>query len=395
MISVAVVSPDEALNAPWDDLRPFARNALLHPAALKAASDAMLAVIYVMLAWDMGVEPAKLVGFWAVQSKHLLFLPFLEALPFNYAMLSTPILHPDYADDVMPAFFAAIAQRRGLSDTVYFRELDAAGREYSAVERALRDHPKAIVRTDQRPIANRETGIKRSGSTRKKLRQDWNRLSTLGKVEVTNEREPQAVRDALEIFLRMEAESWKGAEGTALLSRPNDARFARSVISELATRGEASVAILKLDGRPIATQVIIYCGKIAYTWKTSFDEMMGKYSPGTLLVDRISMDLIDSGEVDFIDSCARGDGFMGQLLAGRKPMVDMVVSATPRRSLGYRVVSTYFRLREALKAWRNRPRHKPSAVAENPAPAPNPPASASPPRRPAGVSQGPTTGRAA
>ena len=34
----------------------------------------------------------------------------LEALPFNYAVLSTPVLHPDHAEEVMPAFLAAIAR---------------------------------------------------------------------------------------------------------------------------------------------------------------------------------------------------------------------------------------------------------------------------------------------
>ncbi len=358
MISVAVVTPDEALKAPWDDLKPFAHNAFLHPTAIKAASDTMLAMIYVLLAWDMSVEPAKLVGFWAVQSKHLLLWQFLEALPFNYAFLSTPVLHPDYADDVMPAFLAAMARDKSLPDTLYFRDLDASGREHSAIQHALAGHPRAEVRTDQRPIAGRESGIKRTGSTRKKLRQDWNRLAATGTVEVVNEREPERVRQALEVFLRMEAASWKGSGGTALLNDPGDAAFARRVISEFAERGDASVALLKLDGKPIATQVIVYCNKTAYTWKTSFDLEMGKFSPGSLLVDKISTDLLDSGAVELVDSCARGDGFMGQLFSGRKPMVDMVVSITPKASLGYRVVSTWFQNRERLKAWRDRGRRR-------------------------------------
>jgi hypothetical protein len=359
MISVAILNPDEALDVPWDDLKPFAHNAFLHPIALKGASDAMLATIYVLVAWETSVEPARLVGLWAVQSKNLLFWPYLEALPFIYAFESTPVLNPDYADDVMPAFLAAIAGHRSLSDALYFRDLDAAGREYSAIERALAGHPKAPVRTDQRPIASREGGIKRSGSARKKkLRQNWNRLAAIGSVEVVNDREPDAVRQALEVFLEMEAASWKGSGGTAMLNRPGDAAFARQVIGAFADRGEASVAMLKLDGRPIATLVIVYCGKIARTWKTSFDPALGKHSPGALLADRICTDLIDSGEVDLVDSCARQDGLMGQLFAASKPMVDMVVSVTLKASLGYRVVSGYFRLREALKAWRDRARRK-------------------------------------
>ena len=39
-----------------------------------------------------------------------------------------------------------------------------------------------------RPFVTPVFGVKRSGSTRKKLRQDWNRLSALGTVDVVNDR---------------------------------------------------------------------------------------------------------------------------------------------------------------------------------------------------------------
>ena len=36
-----------------------------------------------------------------------------------------------------------------------------------------------VLSEGARPFVTREFGVKRSGSTRKKLRQDWNRLSAL------------------------------------------------------------------------------------------------------------------------------------------------------------------------------------------------------------------------
>ena len=114
MISVTVARPDAALDAHWEALRPFAHNAFMDPAALRAAGNAMFAVIYVLLAWEVGAEPAKLVGMWALQAKQLFLWPFLDGLPFNYAFLSTPVLHPDYAEDTMPALLAAVAANRKL-----------------------------------------------------------------------------------------------------------------------------------------------------------------------------------------------------------------------------------------------------------------------------------------
>src|SRR5690606_36926346 len=99
----------------------------------------------------------------------------------------------------------------------------------------------------------------------KKLRQDWNRLAREGTVEVTNPRDPAAARSGLETFLRLEAASWKGGEGTALLSRPADAAFARAMIAGLADEGHASVALLTLGEQPVAAQVLLYSGDVAYT----------------------------------------------------------------------------------------------------------------------------------
>lgn len=388
MISVAVIRPDEALKLPFGQLAPFAHNVFMNPVALKAASDTLLAAIYILVAWDMSAEPARLVGFWALQAKQLMLWPLLETLPFNYAFLSTPVLHPDHADDVMPAFLAAIARDRRLPKTLLMRELDGSGRAYSALEPLLAAHPSVTLRRSERPIATREIGIKRSGSTRKKLRQDWNRLSAEGEVAVRNVRDPAEIGAALEAFLDLEARSWKGGGGTALLSHGRDAAFARRLIADLSARGEASVALLTLDGRPIATQVLLYCGRFAYTWKTSFDAEFARFSPGMLLVDRIVTELIDGDGVDLVDSCALSGGFMGQLLAGRKLMRDLVLSARHKRSPAFVMISRYFQLRERVKNWRDRPRQAAGAAAAKP-PVSSDPAS------PAAPSRGSTADRAA
>ena len=96
------------------------------------------------------------------------------------------------------------------------------------------------------------------------------------------------MREAFETYLAMEAESWKGARGTALLCDEEDATFVRRLIGDLAAQGNASVALLRVDGRPIAAQVLLYCGTTAYTWKTAFDSEFGKYSPGALLIEKMT-----------------------------------------------------------------------------------------------------------
>ena len=198
---------------------------------------------------------------------------FLSAPPYNYAFLSNPVVDPDFVDDVIPAFFDAIERQRSLPNVIRLRYLDGNSDSYSAILKALaaRGGQTLKLAERERPYACTELGLKRSGSTRKKLRQDWNRLCALGAVDIVNDRTPQAVRDAFETYLAMEAESWKGARGTALLCDEEDATFVRRLIGDLAAQGNASVALLRVDGRPIAAQVLLYCGTTAYTWKTAFD----------------------------------------------------------------------------------------------------------------------------
>ena len=147
-----------------------------------------------------------------------------------------------------------------------------------------------------RPFVTREFGVKRSGSTRKKLRQDWNRLSALGTVDVVNDRTLAGAQQAFETFLALEKASWKGARGTALLSDSQDAAFVRRLFQSLAARQNASVALLRVNGEAIAAQVLMYCGTTAYTWKTAFSAKYAKYSPGALLIDKITDELFAGPE---------------------------------------------------------------------------------------------------
>jgi hypothetical protein len=375
MISVTIDSPSLDVIPQWDDLvRRASSNVFMNPAALKAAHDTGFARIFMMLAWEQGAEPRRLVGVWALQlRKAAPFLPaVLEALPYNYAFLSSPVVDPGFADEVIPAFFVAIENSAELPNVVSLKSFDAESPSHASMLKALslRGIEPLMLSETARPFVTRAFGIKRSGSTRKKLRQDWNRVSSLGAVDVLNDRSPAGVEQAFETFLAMEQASWKGEQGTALLSDPHDAAFVRRLLRDLAARGDASVALLRVDGEAIAAQVLMYCGSTAYTWKIAFDAKFGKYSPGTLLVDRITEELFAGPDIEAINSCAAEDSFMGQLWAGRRDMVDMLIDIGPGKSLGYRIEAGrllgYQRLRQLRNRLRQRlspPRAKPALTA--------------------------------
>lgn len=366
MISVTIDSPNLDLGTQWDDLALRASpNVFMNPAALKAANDTQFARIGMMLAWHEGAGTRRLVGVWALQRRKVVpcWPEVLEALPYNYAFLSNPVVDPAHVDEVMPALLAAVEAHPRLPKTMNLMQFDAEAPSHKAMTDALaaRGIAPLVLTSSARPFVTADFGVKRSGSTRKKLRQDWNRLSALGSIEVVNDRSPAAVRAAFETFLTMEKASWKGARGTALLSHGHDAVFARTLVHNLATVQCASVALLQVNGEAVAAQVLMYCGTTAYTWKTAFDAQFGKYSPGALLVDKVTDQLLGASDIQAINSCAAEDSFMAQLWAGRRPMLDMLIDVRAAHSLGYRMEAGRQLGYQLLRRWRNRMRQRRSA----------------------------------
>ncbi|MCA6109823.1 GNAT family N-acetyltransferase [Bradyrhizobium cenepequi] len=369
MITVTIDSPRLDIAPQWDELvRRASSNAFMNPAALATAVATDFAKLRVLLAWELGASQRRLVGIWALQVRQVvpLWPKVSEALPYNYAFLSSPVVDPAFSDQVLPAFLAAIEQDPLLSDVLSLTSFDAECPSYAAMSKwlAARGIEPLIVATSSRPFVTKEFGVKRSGSTRKKLRQDWNRLSALGVVDVVNDRSPGAVRQAFETFLAMEKASWKGERGTAVLSDARDADFTRQLVQNLADREACSVALLQVNGDVAAAQVLMYCGSTAYTWKTAYNAQFARYSPGHLLVDKVTDQLFAQPEIEAINSCAAEDSFMAQLWAGRRTMLDLLFDVRGTKSLGYRMEAGRLLGYHLLRRLRHRFRqHRPASAA--------------------------------
>lgn len=367
MISVDIGAPDPAMADAFEALAARAApNVFMHPAALGAVAATGFARVHVLQAWTHdgtahGGDARTLVGFWVLRERRVFpFLPFspriLAGPPYEYAFVSSPVVDPDHANDVMPAMLEAIAQHPTLPKVIKLKLLDgdaAAHRPMLAALQARRGQVLTLA-ARPRPFLSGEADRKRSGSTAKKLRQDWNRLNNArGTVEIVNERCSGGESVSFEIFLQLEQNSWKGSRGTALMSQSLDSAFARRFFADLAARGCASVALLRVDGRPIAAQVLLYSGTTAYTWKTAYDAEFAKFSPGALLIDKVTDALFANG-IKAIESCATGDSFMAQLWTGRRMTVDLLADVTSERSLSFALAALGERVYVSLRALRDR-----------------------------------------
>jgi CelD/BcsL family acetyltransferase involved in cellulose biosynthesis len=369
-VFVSIGSPELDIAAHWAALIARASaNVFMHPAALRAAIATGFADVHVLLAWAQDASPRRLVGVWALQRMQITPIgpSFLAAPPYDYAFLSNPVVDPDFAHSAVAAFFDAIEREHSLPKVIRLRYLDGSAESYSAIMDALaaRGAQSLKLSERERPYVTKDFGLKKSGSTRKKLRQDWNRLSALGTVDIVNDRTPAAVANSFESYLAMEAASWKGSRGTALLCDAEDAAFTRRLIADLAAGGNASVALLRVNGQAVAAQVLLYCGTTAYTWKTAFDAEFSKFSPGALLVDKVTEQLFADGGVEAFESCSPEGGFMNQIWDGRRKTIDLLADVGAKKSLGFRAVMASERGYAQLRELRNRLRERSWSILPN------------------------------
>ena len=138
MIRVTIDSPRPDLGPDWDDLVARASsNVFMNPATLAAATETGFADIRVLTAWAEDDGRRKLVGVWALRLRRFapLWPAVLEALPYDYAFLSSPVVDPAFADAVVAAFFAAI-EDSPLPTVLNLPSFDAEGPGHAAVLKA-------------------------------------------------------------------------------------------------------------------------------------------------------------------------------------------------------------------------------------------------------------------
>jgi CelD/BcsL family acetyltransferase involved in cellulose biosynthesis len=83
--------------------------------------------------------------------------------------------------------------------------------------------------------------------------------------------------------LQVEASGWKGAQGTAIATRPEALGFYKDVTDWASSRGSLLMAFLRLDGRPIAFDLCLEEGGVHFLLKTSFDPEFRAFGPGILI----------------------------------------------------------------------------------------------------------------
>ena len=143
----------------------------------------------------------------------------------------------------------------------------------------------------------------------KKRRRELNRLlrklTEQGDVDFELAKTQFDVLLRFEEYLLIETRSWKGRRGTSIQAIKRHAAFARQAVSDLAREGRCEVLSMRLDGKPLASMILLSMNGYYYPWKITFDEHYARYSPGSLLMARLGDYLRSLPDFRMADSLAR------------------------------------------------------------------------------------------
>lgn len=210
-----------------------------------------------------------------------LIVPANTTWATEYAPLGTPLIHAEAPDSALQQFFKAGATPGGLFTIPYLPlhaksalRLKAAVPQQTVVfARAARASHGADAK-GKAQLAEAD-----SGKRRKEMRRLMRRLGDHGKARFAS-LTGQAALQGFEAFLHLEAAGWKGRSGTALLSLPETAAFARLAVDSLAAADKVRIDQLWAGDTLVAALVLFRDGGRVFSWKIAFDEDFARYSPG-------------------------------------------------------------------------------------------------------------------
>jgi CelD/BcsL family acetyltransferase involved in cellulose biosynthesis len=263
-------------------------------------------------------ETSELVGF--LPFRVIGYGPFGMGAPaLNlYQVAGTPLISAEHVEVAMAGLLGGMATMGGLPRHWVFPHVATqgafaekarakAGQTGFEIGFAAPYERAVLTRRAENFAAHVETVIGKKRA--KDIERNWRRLEREGDLRFERASDPDTVAVRVEDFLRMEASGWKGHRGTAFLSRPDDAAFARAAYGgSLNGVGLTSVDSLLLDGKPIAISINIATGDTLFTPKCAFDETYRKFGPGMVLEYRIVEQFFADDAIASMDAATTVEG---------------------------------------------------------------------------------------
>jgi CelD/BcsL family acetyltransferase involved in cellulose biosynthesis len=310
-VTIRPLADAEPLAGAW---RALARRALTQnifyepeyaiPASLAFGKGVLLATVE--------NNPGELQAIWPFRvrrSRWGLPIGVLEGWGHPFAALGIPLVDQEQAETALkallnfPTIFPRLPRRAFLPlvpDNDAFAELLLAVQTNGRLREARTEgHDRAeLLSGTVDPYAHQ------SPVTRSKRRRDVRRLEKLGTVSLQTATSVDDVMAYLAEYLELEASGWKGRAGTAIPQSAGEAAFLTRAVNELAADGRVRVDRLCVDATTVASTITYLSDELAWYAKTSFNEDYAKYSPGSVLVMKLTDALLADPSIKRVDSCA-------------------------------------------------------------------------------------------
>lgn len=271
-----------------------------------------------------------------------------------FGPLGTPLVDAEDAAETIDNLFDVLSQRETrLPSVLVLPDVRLNGR-FAQLAKAVaiaRDLAVATTDTFRRPMLESyldgDGYLKQAVSAHhvREMRRQWRKLEKLGTLTYNVARQPEDVRLRMEEFLALEAKGWKGRKRSALINDRYRAAFAREAITNLAEIDAVRVHTIDLDGRAIASLIVFLMAGEAYTWKTAYDEGFGGYSPGKLLIMKLTDWHLDDANILRTDSCAVPDHpIMSRFWEEREEIGSLVIGLTRNSDRDVRQVAAQLHL---------------------------------------------------
>ena len=270
-----------------------------------------------------------------------------------FVATGTPLLDRTCARQTLNAALDAAAATKTGPMALQFALIDQNG-PFAALLREVaadRGLPLSLLDAHSRAALIGTAATPDDKRRNKERRRQQRRLSERGLIGFEVIEDYNEFRIALEDFLTLEASGWKGRNRTALIQNPSHANFTRAMLWSAARLGKARIARLTLDGRTIASGILLIEGRGARFWKIAFCESHAAFSPGALLALELAGWMAADSGLERIDSCAiPGHRMIESVWTGRIEVADVIIGLDPARTPAYQAAVARERLRRSLRA---------------------------------------------
>ena len=146
-----------------------------------------------------------------------------------------------------------------------------------------------------------------SSKRRYDLRRARNRAEKIGAVEFTIlTPTPEQLPAHLETAFQIEANSWKGRQGSALAHNPKLARFFKTYTQSASQKGRLRLGFMTIAEQPISMLIGIQANNTFWVLKTGYDEQYAPCSPGIQLMHQTIQYAFEQNlkSIEFLGSAA-------------------------------------------------------------------------------------------